>query len=71
VPFRPPEKGTVMHHFALVTPDGESLGVVELSRPDWPEGSVISRGDKPDLRVIADLMPDAPNVDGVLVVEEV
>jgi hypothetical protein len=60
-----------MFHFALVTPDGDSLGTVELSRPDWPEGSMIHRGDKPNLRVVADLMPDAPDVVGVLVVEEV
>jgi hypothetical protein len=32
---------------------------------------MVYRGDQPDLRVIADLMPDAPDVDGVLVVEEV
>jgi hypothetical protein len=31
---------------------------------------MIYRGDKPNLRGIADLMPDAPDVDGVLVVEE-
>jgi hypothetical protein len=33
-----------MHRFALVTPDGDVLGTVEVARPDWPAGSVIFRG---------------------------
>lgn len=40
------------HHFTLVTVDGESLGAVELGRPDWPDGSIIYRGDEPNLRVV-------------------
>jgi hypothetical protein len=28
-------------HFALVTRDGDTLGAVELGRPDWPPGSII------------------------------
>ena len=27
-----------MHHFRLVTADGEPLGTIELARPDWPPG---------------------------------
>ena len=41
-----------MHHFALVTPEGDDLGTVEVARPDWPDGSVIYRGDGPNLLVI-------------------
>jgi hypothetical protein len=41
-----------MPHFALVTVDGESLGPVELGRPDWPDGSIIYRGDQENLRVV-------------------
>jgi hypothetical protein len=41
-----------MEHFQLVMVDGEALGAVELSRPDWPPGSIIYRGpDEPNLRV--------------------
>ena len=42
-----------MPHFALVTVDGDTLGAVELGRPDWPDGSIIYRGgDEPNLRVV-------------------
>jgi hypothetical protein len=60
-----------MTRYALVTPDGDKLGAVELGRPDWPDGSIIYRGDKPNLRVVGHREPDdAKEVDGVLVVEE-
>jgi hypothetical protein len=39
-------------HFQLVTTDGDALGAVELSRPDWPDGSSIYRGGEPNLRVV-------------------
>ena len=54
-----------MPHFQLVTPDGASLGAVRLGRPDWPDGSIIYRGDQPNLRVLEHRDGD------VLVVEEV
>jgi hypothetical protein len=59
-----------MPHFALVTADGESLGAIQLGRPDWPTGSVIYRGNRePDLRVL-DMRPgDGPERGTVLVVE--
>jgi hypothetical protein len=59
-------------HFQLVTSDGEALGPVELSRPDWPDGSIIYRGDKPNLRVVGRLEADDddPELFEVLVVEE-
>jgi hypothetical protein len=42
-----------MHHFELVTTDGQRLGAIELQRPDWPIGSVIYRGGpQPNLRVV-------------------
>jgi hypothetical protein len=44
-------------YFQLVTVDGDALGAVELSRPDWPPGSVIYRGgDDANLRVV-DMLP--------------
>ena len=45
-----------MAHFQLVTTDGEALGATELARPDWPPGSIIYRGDGPNLRVV-DVIP--------------
>lgn len=33
-----------MPHFHIVTVDGEALGPMELSRPDWPRGSAIYTG---------------------------
>ena len=38
-----------MPHFALVTTDGDALGTVELGRPDWPDGAIIYRAEKPNL----------------------
>jgi hypothetical protein len=59
-----------MHHFAFITADGESLGAVELARPDWPRGSVIYGGSKePDLRVLETLPANDPETSAVLVVE--
>jgi hypothetical protein len=58
-------------HFVLVTRDGESLGPVELGRPDWPIGSIIYTGrDEPNLRVIDRLdNDDDPEAFACLVVE--
>ena len=47
-----------MPHFALVTTDGDALGTVELGRPDWPDGTIIHRGDEPNLRVVGQLATD-------------
>jgi hypothetical protein len=57
---------------ALVTPDGDKLGAVELGRPDSPDGSIIYRGDKPNLRVVGWLKADDddPELFEVLIVEE-
>ena len=62
-----------MPHFVLVTADGESLGAVELGRPDWPDGSVIYRGgDAPNLRVVGYLpAEDTEHEFAVLFVEPV
>jgi hypothetical protein len=55
-----------MHHFQLVTPDGESLGTVDVARPGWPPGSVIYRGgSEPNLRVVS----NEPGDPAVLIVE--
>jgi hypothetical protein len=55
--------------YTLVTRDGDTRGAVELGRPDWPVGSVIYRGDKPNLRVVGHIEPDEPGRLAVLVVE--
>jgi hypothetical protein len=59
-----------MPHFSLATRDGESLGAVLLGRPDWPVGSIIYRGDEPDLRVVGRIDRDVPDNFDVLMVEE-
>jgi hypothetical protein len=47
-----PDRRPTLEHFQLVMVDGEALGAVELSRPDWPPGSNIYRGpDETNLRV--------------------
>jgi hypothetical protein len=57
-------------HFALVTSDGDTLGAVELARPDWPPGSVTYRGgDEPNLRVLDMIASDDSDTFDVLVVE--
>ena len=61
-----------MPQFALVTADGDTLGTVELGRPDWPDGSVIYRGGEPNLRVVGRIdADDTVHQVAVLVVEEV
>ena len=61
-----------MPHFRLVTPDGEGLGPVELSRPDRPDGSVIYRGPElGNLRVVGRLNEGRPETFVMLVVEPV
>lgn len=60
-----------MPHFQLVTVDGDALGPIELGRPDWPDGSIINRGDEPNLRVVGYLPADDTEHEfDVLVVEE-
>jgi hypothetical protein len=56
-------------HFQLVTVDGDSLGPVELARPEWPPGSIIYRGDEPNLRVVDRIESSDPELYTVLVVE--
>ena len=58
-----------MPHFALVTVDGETLGPIELARPDWPRGSVIYRGAGENLRVVDTIESDDVEKFSVLVVE--
>ena len=60
-----------MPHFQLCTIDGEELGPVEYGRPDWPPGSVIDRGDEPNLRVLDLIVSDDVETFSVLVVEPV
>jgi hypothetical protein len=60
-----------MPRYALVTPDGDTLGAIELGRPDWPVGSVICRGDKLNLRVVGYRESEDPGEPDALVVEEV
>jgi hypothetical protein len=61
-----------LEHFQLVMVDGEALGAVELSRPDWPPGSVIYRGaNEPNLRVVDNLPSEDSEMFSILVVEEV
>jgi hypothetical protein len=51
--------------------DGEALGPVELSRPDWAPGSVIYRGAaETGLRVVDHLPSGVPEKFAILVVEE-
>jgi hypothetical protein len=59
-----------MPRYALVTPDGDALGAVHLGRPDWPDGSIIYRGNQPNLRVVGRIDTDNPEEFTVLVVEE-
>jgi len=57
-----------MHRFQLVTANGHRLGTVDLSRPDWPEGSVIYGWTGRNLRVVAH-EPTGSGELAVLVVE--
>ena len=60
-----------MPHFALVTVDGDTLGAVELGRPDWPDGSIIYRRREGNLRVVGRIeADDTEHQFEVLVVEE-
>ena len=60
-----------MFRFNLVTVGGDDLGTVAVGVPDWPEGSILHRGDKPNLRVVRVVVPDDDAHLSVLVVEEV
>ena len=58
-----------MPHFQLVTADGETLGPMELGRPDWPPGSMIYRGgDQTNLRVIDVIPSEDPETFTILLV---
>jgi hypothetical protein len=60
-----------MPHFALVTASGDALGAVELGQRDWPDGTIIDRGDGPNLRVVGRVATDdREHRFDVLVVEE-
>jgi len=56
-----PGKGRMLR-YALLTVDGKDLGTVAVSVPDWPEGSILHRGDKPNLRVRASHAPSNGNL---------
>ena len=59
-----------MPHLVLVTTDGDTLGTVELGRPDWPDGAVVYRGGEPNLRVVGRIeADDSEQQFDVLVVE--
>jgi hypothetical protein len=60
-----------MPTFQLQTADSEPLDQVELVRPDWPVGSVVYRGDAPNLRVLEWREATDAETDAILVVEEV
>jgi hypothetical protein len=60
-----------MPHFQIVTTDVEALGPMELSRPDWPPGSTIYRGDNgPNLRVVDVLETDNPEEYTIVIVQD-
>jgi hypothetical protein len=53
-----------------VTTDGDTLGRIELSRPDSQSGSVIHRGGvEANLRLVDVLPPDEPERSAILAVE--
>ena len=59
--------------FRIVTADRQPLGTTELTRPDWPAGSVIYRGrGKPNLCVVDSLpgLDDPEQLPTVIVEEE-
>jgi hypothetical protein len=59
-------------HFQLVTTEGEALGAIELSRPDWParlDHLPPRRRAEPPL--VDNLPSDDPEKFAILVVEEV
>jgi hypothetical protein len=50
-PFPAPERRARCRATPSSSPDGVTFGAVQVRRPDWPIGSVIYRGDEPNLRV--------------------
>ena len=54
--------------YQLVTKGGETLGLIELARPDWPLGIIIDR-DTTKLRVIEIVLPERRDELPILVVE--
>jgi hypothetical protein len=59
-----------MPRFALETVDGDTLGTIDLGRPDWPDGSIIWRPKEGNLRVLGHRTQDGDESIEVLVVEE-
>jgi hypothetical protein len=58
-------------HFQLVRIDGETLGPIELGRPDWPAGSVIYLPPGEPNQPVVDTIPsDDSGMFAILVVEE-
>jgi hypothetical protein len=58
-----------MHKFNLETADGKPLRPVELQRPDWPIGLIISKGGAaPDLLIVDQRYGEGRQV---LIVEEI
>jgi hypothetical protein len=55
-------------HFQLVTTDGDALGAFELW--DSSDGSIIWRGDAPNLRVVGRIDADDPENFDILIVED-
>jgi hypothetical protein len=58
-----------MPQFRLERRDGEDLGTISLGRPDNPPGSIIWRGNGPNLRVVGHREADADGLPA-LVAEE-
>ena len=57
-----------MPHFQLVTTDGDALGAFELW--DSSDGSIIRRGDAPNLRVVGRIDAEHPENFDILIVED-
>ena len=60
-----------MPDYTLLTVDGEDLGTVSLGRPDWPEGTILYRGNAPNLRVVRRVEAKDDRHLDVLVVEAI
>jgi len=53
-----------MHHFALISTDGDSLGLVAFARGDWLPGDVIPHGGA-GLLVLDVVEPTPRELDGL------
>jgi hypothetical protein len=59
-----------MAHYALITPDGDPLGPVEVTEPNSAVGSLIKRGGRGlEWRVVECIPSDDPELFSILVVE--